>query len=195
MDLIDFLVHLFSQQDYIGGIFFSHRFFFMSKIWIHATFFITLQNNNFKFWARSPYSPGVAHPFCYQKVFFKWFPPNGFFWFSEDGFLTLPSKSKTNNDLITQDEKVLMSCPFQSKVIFMWDSSIYNFYLLFKPYFITFRRFFRALVKTKVKWEIGQLDRYTLPMVLLFIIQLVFEIYPEFPPMFFQCLHVKRLYH
>ena len=46
-------------------------------------------------------------------------PPKWIFGFSEDGFLTLPSKSKTNNDLITQDEKVLMSCPFQSMVILM----------------------------------------------------------------------------
>ena len=39
--------------------------------------------------------------------------------FSKDGFLIFPSKSETNNDLITQDEKVLMSCPFQSMVILM----------------------------------------------------------------------------
>ena len=53
------------------------------------------------------------------EVFFLMIPPKWiFFGFRRTG-LTLPSKSKASNDLIAQDEKVLMSCPFQSMVILM----------------------------------------------------------------------------
>ena len=62
--------------------------------------------------------------FYIPEGFFLMIPPNGFFLgFSKEG-LKLPFKRKTSNALITQDEKMLMSCPFNSVVILMWDSSI-----------------------------------------------------------------------